>query len=289
MLPARALGVVRRVAVGPLVDRRVAGRSRTGCCRRRWTGRGCPRRRSRCRRRRGSTCRGRPATSRTVTCAAGVEREVGVEREPGQPVDALPRRPVAAVPVAGASPAGRATAAARSRGRCAGSWRSPGRRRRPADPPRRGCRPGSCRSRVVVPAASVRRSVPLRAVCSTDRSGRTARVIGSPDLGDALGERHLLEVARGDGVRLRGRGRRHAGHRGDRGGQAAEQEEERGARGTGAAHRTDAPSWAPSWARRRGRRHPEAPVFRHGHLPGSLPDVMPGRARAVAPVPLDEE
>jgi len=32
----------------------------------------------------------------------------------------------------------------------------------------------------VLPAASVRRSVPSRAVCSTDRSGSTASDIGSP-------------------------------------------------------------------------------------------------------------
>jgi hypothetical protein len=32
----------------------------------------------------------------------------------------------------------------------------------------------------VVPFASVRRSVPLRAVCSTERSGSTAMLIGSP-------------------------------------------------------------------------------------------------------------
>src|SRR5918993_1719739 len=33
---------------------------------------------------------------------------------------------------------------------------------------------------VVLPAASVRRSVPLRAVCTTERSGRTASDMGSP-------------------------------------------------------------------------------------------------------------
>ncbi len=33
---------------------------------------------------------------------------------------------------------------------------------------------------VVVPLASVRRTVPLRAVCSTDRSASTASDIGSP-------------------------------------------------------------------------------------------------------------
>jgi hypothetical protein len=33
---------------------------------------------------------------------------------------------------------------------------------------------------LVVPLTSVRRSVPLRAVCSTERSGRTASDIGSP-------------------------------------------------------------------------------------------------------------
>ncbi len=59
----------------------------------------------------------------------------------------------------------------------------------------------------VFPAASVRRRVPLRAVCRTERSGSTASDIGSPVSATPLGEGDLLEIGRVDGCGP-GRGRR---------------------------------------------------------------------------------
>ena len=60
-------------------------------------------------------------------------------------------------------------------GRSSGRWRCP------AGPPRRAGRPG-CRRRGCSARCAGRgcRTSPVRAVCSTRRSGRTARLIGSP-------------------------------------------------------------------------------------------------------------
>ena len=202
-----ALGVVLRVAVGPLVDRRVAGSTRTGWCRRRWSGRGCRPRRSRCRRRRGSTCPRSLATCSTTRSLAmlRVSSALRVNRD-------RCRCPFHGVEV-GRRAGGRRVTARRAQRRRVVEVDEPvgGEAGVDGDALQALLVVGVDRelpATLVLPATSVTRTVPLRAVWSDRAVGQHGQRHRLAELGRADGERDLLVVGGRDRAAALGCGAR---------------------------------------------------------------------------------